>query len=132
VALQFLGRICDPDMAACILPLLCDSDYDVRHLAAEALGTMGNPIAIEGLVVALTDEESRVRTAAELALEKLDKDWVRSDSAKSAVPKLKESLGYRPSWVRSSILQLLDRITHPDERSLTSAETRKAHVLHMA
>ena len=59
--MQFLGRIRDPQIAEALLPLLADPDSDVRRAVAQALGTMGEPAAIEALVLTLTDEERAVR-----------------------------------------------------------------------
>ena len=53
-----------------------DEDWRVRCLAAEALGTLGDPRAIEPLIEALTDEYWDVGSSAAEALWKLGESAV--------------------------------------------------------
>ena len=113
-AVQFLGRIRNPQVAELLLPLLSDTDVDVRQATAAALGTLGNPSAIEALVISLTDEDKMVRRAAERSLDQLDPTWTGSAAAQHARAQLEGLADSRPPWVRSDILQVLSRIPAPD------------------
>ena len=95
------------------MPLLSESDSDVRRAVAQALGTIGEPAAIEGLVLALTDEERAVREAAELALNRIDPNWVSSEAAQRAAPQLEASLSDPRGWVRSAAAQILAKLHVP-------------------
>ena len=81
--------------------MLADSDSDVRQAVAQALGTIGEPASIEALVLALTDEERAVRQAAELALGRIDANWVYSEAAQRAMPQL-EAVAERSSAAGSA------------------------------
>jgi hypothetical protein len=67
-------------------------------------------VAIEGLVVALVDEERAVRQASERALEQIDRDWPNSEAARRAGAQLEASFATRPAWVRSAISQVLAKL----------------------
>jgi HEAT repeat protein len=71
---------------------------------------MGEPAAIEGLVLALTDEERAVRQTAEAALDRIDANWVASESARQATSQLEASLNDPRGWVRSAAAQVLARL----------------------
>jgi HEAT repeat protein/CHAT domain-containing protein len=51
-----------------LLALLTNEDAEVRRAAAEALGQLGDPRAVEPLIALLEDEDSLVRTATTVAL----------------------------------------------------------------
>jgi HEAT repeat protein len=112
-AVQFLGRICDPEIAQALLPLLADPDSDVRQAVALALGTIGGPAAVEALVLALTDEERAVRQSAEMALGRIDPHWVCSEAAQRTAPQLEAALNDQRGWVRSAASQVLARLHGP-------------------
>lgn len=58
-----------PDVVSVRLhELLADPDPDMRRTAAEALGKIGLPSSMAGLIVALHDREAPVRAAAALSL----------------------------------------------------------------
>jgi HEAT repeat protein len=110
---QFLGRIGDPELAESLLPLLTDADSDVRRAVAQALGTLGGPAAIEALVLALTDEERAVRQTAELALRRIDQNWMYSEPAQHASSRLEASLNDQRGWIRSAAAQVLAKLHAP-------------------
>ena len=97
-------------MAEAILPLLADPDSDVRLAVARALGELGYPAAIESLVLALTDDESSVRQAAERSLEQIDVNWTQGDAAQRAGSQLEAALENRPDWVRAAAMQVLRKL----------------------
>jgi HEAT repeat protein len=74
---------------------------------------MGEPAAIEGLVLALTDEERAVRHAAEAALGRIDANWASSEAAQRASPQLEASLNDPRGWVRSAAAQVLAKLQIP-------------------
>lgn len=71
-----LGRMGDqaaPAVTALAAVLERDADWRVRREAAETLGKIGSraPVAVDGLTLALDDEDRFVRSAAEEALAKI-------------------------------------------------------------
>jgi HEAT repeat protein len=62
---QALGEIGEPAIDSLIMAL---QEEDTRFIAAEALGTIGDPVAVEPLLMALEDEDGDVRCAAAAAL----------------------------------------------------------------
>jgi HEAT repeat protein len=110
VAVQFLTKNPDPECAPALILRLADTDSDVRQGAAAALGQIRFGPAIEELVVTLGDEEKTVRAAAEQALEQIYPEWAQTEDALRAAARLQDLLGVRPQWVRSAILQVLQKI----------------------
>lgn len=55
-----------------LIPLLNDDDANVRALAAESLGVVGSPAAIDALIVASRDNDPEVRAWAVWALDEID------------------------------------------------------------
>src|SRR5690606_34830642 len=55
-----------------IIPLLADRHSTVREAVAEALGVLGDPVAVPHLTKALSDEETFVRLSATVALGCID------------------------------------------------------------
>jgi HEAT repeat protein len=70
-AAYLLGLVRDPDGAIRLLPLLDDSDADVRMVAARALGTIGDPSAARGILRALSPHHHRIGLPAWVAAEAL-------------------------------------------------------------
>ena len=96
--------------------MLSDADSDVRRAVAQALGVIAEVPAIEALVLALTDEERAVREAADLALGRIDPNWVCSEAAQRAAPQLEAALNDQRGWVRSAASQVLARLHAPEKR----------------
>jgi len=80
---------------------------------AQALGTIGAPVAIEALVLAMTDEERAVRQAAELALGRIDSNWAYSEAAQHASAQLEASLNDQRGWVRSAAAIVMAKLHAP-------------------
>ena len=71
VALAF-GRKPRPETTQTLIQALGDSDDNVRHYAAWALGCLRDPVAIEPLIPLLSDRSNTVRRTAILALSALN------------------------------------------------------------
>jgi HEAT repeat protein len=93
--------------------LLADPDSDVRRAVAQALGAIGEPPAIEGLVLALTDEERAVREAADIPLRQIDPDWMSSEAARRTTTQLEAALNDPRGWIRSAAGQILAKLRGP-------------------
>ena len=93
--------------------LLADPDSDVRRAVAQVLGAVGEPAAIEGLVLALTDEERAVREAADISLRKIDPNWVCSEAAQRTTTQLEAALNDPRGWIRSAAGQVLAKLRAP-------------------
>jgi hypothetical protein len=78
--------------------------------AAADLDGGDEPAAIEALVLLMTDEERAVRHAAELALGRIDVNWLCSEAAQRAIPQLEAAQNDQRGWVRSAAAQLLTRL----------------------
>jgi HEAT repeat protein len=75
---------------------------EVRQATATALGLIGNPSAIESLVVSLADEDEHMRLVAEHALEQINPAWMHTEEAQNARHRLEALFSERePSdgWV---------------------------------
>ncbi len=70
-AAYLLGLVRDPDSAALVLPLLGDSDADVRLVAARALGALGEPSAASDVLHALRTHHGQIGLPAWVAVEAL-------------------------------------------------------------
>lgn len=96
-----------------IVGKLKDKDDRVRREAAEVLGAIADPRAIEPLVVALADKDREMRSSAEKALKQIDPYWLKSDEAKVAVQSLVEKLKDKDDRVRREAAEALGRIGDP-------------------
>ena len=67
-AITSLGRSCEREASALIIPLLRDDDPTVKIAAIEALAQLGDRNSIEPLIEAITDKDWRVRAALGRAL----------------------------------------------------------------
>jgi HEAT repeat protein len=83
---------------------------------------MGNPVAVEGLVLVLMDEERAVRAAADTALGRIDPQWHDSEAAQRAAEQIEACLDNRPAWVRAAGLQVLARL-RPASAPAASADS---------
>jgi len=116
--LMAIEDLADKDAAKALPPLLSalsDKDPRIRAAAAEALGEVGDPSAIEPLGKALTgDDDSDVREAAAEALGEL--------GLPNAVPILRAGLKDPDSDVREAVVDALGDIVGPEaERVLRQA-----------
>jgi len=87
-----------------LIQALGDSYSDVRRVAAEALGAIGDPQAVPALIQALGDNDSSVRRAAAEALVKI---------GAPAVPALIQALGDSDSDVRRAAAWALGKLGDP-------------------
>lgn len=67
-AITSLGRSCEREASALIIPLLRDDDPTVKIAAIEALAQLGDRNSIDPLIEAITDKDWRVRAALGRAL----------------------------------------------------------------
>ena len=116
---------------------LKDENSCLRYVAAEALGEIKDPRAVEPLIFALKDEESGVRSAAAKALGKIedpraveplisalkDKDWDVREAAAEALGEIKDPRAVAPLisalkdkvWnVHKAATKALEKITGQD------------------
>ena len=114
-----LGRIGDAAAIEGLCRALQDQDHDVRESAASALGKLGDARAIQPLVLTLMDLQSFVRTAAHNALFRIDRDWKKSDAARSALPQIKTARNHREYWISHSAEKLLEQIQSESENADT-------------
>ena len=107
--IQYLGRFAHPQITEALARFLTDGDSDVRLAAAKALGASRDAAAVEPLVIAMVDQERSIRQAAESALNNIDPNWPHTEAAQRAGSRL-EAWTDCPSWVRSSISQVLTKL----------------------
>jgi HEAT repeat protein len=70
-AAYLLGLVRDADSATLLLPLLTDTDPDVRLLTARALGAIGEPSGAAGVLLALRSQHRQIGVPAWVATEAL-------------------------------------------------------------
>lgn len=78
-----------------LIDALGDDDSNIRKAAADALGSLKNPRALESLIFRIVDWDESVRLAVVQALNEIDSNWRNSDAAKQAIPTLMELLEYK-------------------------------------
>ncbi len=101
-----------------LVQIIQDPDHaDVRESVIVALGELGDPRAIQPLVLALLDTENTVRNAASSALYKINRRWDDTESAHRALPKIKTALKHNDYWVCQSASKLLQQF-NVDVKSL--------------
>ena len=112
-------------MPAAVGQLLKDPDHDVREVTVAALGEIGEPHALERLVLALADSQSAVRQLAAAALRRIDYQWEKSAAARQAIPLLKAALQSNEYWVRQSASEVLAKLdqVYATEPELTAMNT---------
>jgi HEAT repeat protein len=103
-----LGKIPRQHVRDGLLPLLKDPEAQVRHMAAERLGHVGDAVAVEPLARALEDHDSSVREAAAWSLGTL------GDSR--AIPLLINVLDDPKAVRREDAVEKLGRAGKGDER----------------
>jgi len=89
-----------------LMDALLDECWEVRRVAAEVLGELGDPRAVDSLSVALRDKSARVRRSSASALGKL--------GDLRAIAPLSEALQDRSSHVRSAAVEALARLGGTD------------------
>lgn len=99
---QFLHRLVET------LEVSIFSSSNRRAKAAKALGWLGEPMAIEPLVIALIDR-SNVRSESVIALTKIDPNWRESIGAQKAIPALLKRLHLVPKSVAAQALVTLSK-----------------------
>ena len=105
-ALGSIGPEAREATAALGLALTSDKDAAVRTFSAEALGTIGDPAALDNLSTALgADPEATVRRAAALAIAYI------GAQARTAVPELEKALTDEEIGVRAASAYAIARIT---------------------
>jgi HEAT repeat protein len=133
-AVEGLGSVKPPaqDVLPGVVGLLKDDSVAVRGSAVRTLGTLGKP-AVEPLVTALKDKDSRVQSGALQALGHLGAD------ARTAVPALKEfATGTEKATVRAQALEALARITadgpalYEEMLRATDSFVRRECLLHLS
>jgi HEAT repeat protein len=107
VAVRFFARVPNQQIAQILSPLLSDPVTEVRLATATTIGLIGNAAAIEDLVLALADDDILVCNAAHQSLLQIDPNWLLSDGASAARPRLEALLATRPATDLERIAQLL-------------------------
>jgi HEAT repeat protein len=100
----------DPNAVPGLLRALDHADVFVRIVAAEALGKIGNPVAIQHLEDTLTDDRPEVRRRVVRAFERIGVE-PRANARAKVVPGLARALrDPEPSvqWAAESALRRLD------------------------
>ena len=110
VAVRFFARVPNQQITHILLPLLADPVASVRQATATTVGFDGNTAAIEGLVVALMDDDDQVFRAAHESLGRIDPNWLRSPGARTARHRLQALLPLCPSLDLERLRQLLQAI----------------------
>ncbi len=82
----------------------------VRQRAAEKLGKIGDPRAVESLITAMRDEDFDVRYIAAKVLAKIDPNWPRSEAAKKQIPEFITALKDGDCNVRYEAAEALGKI----------------------
>jgi len=81
--------------------------------AAEALGKLKDPRAVEPLIEALKDENPDVRASAEKALEKINPKWRETEEAKKWVPVFISDLKSKSLGTREAAVYALGKLKDP-------------------
>ena len=122
VAVRFFARVPNHQVTHILLPLLADPVANVREATATTVGFDNNIAAIEGLVVALMDEDVQVRCAAEASLGRVHRNWFRSAGAAAARQTLQAMLAICPTADLERLQQLLEAIG-PRESNVDEQES---------
>jgi HEAT repeat protein len=109
-AVRYFARVPNRQITPLLLPLLTNSVVNIREAAATAIGFDGNTGAIEDLVVALMDDDAQVRQAAHQSLDRIDANWLASDGARAARPRLEALQPICAESDRERLRQLIDGI----------------------
>ena len=109
-AVKALGTLGEPAAVDGLCQALRDKDRDVREGAAVALGRIGDASGVYSLVLASLDTESTVRNAATNSLQQIDRQWLRTEAARQALPEIEAALNHREYWVRHSATKLLEQL----------------------
>jgi HEAT repeat protein len=109
-AVRYFARVPNRQITHLLLPLLSDSLATIREATAITIGFEGNTAAIEDLVISLMDEDTEVRQAAHHSLALIDPNWLSSDGARAARPRLEGLLSMCPEQDLERLNQLLGSI----------------------
>jgi len=121
VAVRYFARVPNRQITHLLLPLLSDPIVQIREATANAVGFDGNTAAIEDLIVSLMDEDGMVREAAHLSLAQIDPNWLYSEGAKAARPRLESLLSFCPEADLERLNQLLGSIAPRDSYAADDA-----------
>jgi HEAT repeat protein len=121
VAVRYFARVPNRQITHLLLPLLSDPVVQIREATAKAVGFDGNSAAIEDLIVSLMDEDGQVREAAHQSLAKIDPNWLNSEGAKAARPRLESLLSFCPEADFERLNQLLGSIAPRDSYAADDA-----------
>jgi len=119
-ALGQIGRKSPPAVAA-LLPLLSDSDPEIRAQSAKLLGDSKVAAALDGLIKLLSDDSARVRFFAAQSLGKLG-----DRKATPAVLKMIEDNDDRDPYLRHAGVMAMLGIKDPDPLRATIAQSKPA------
>ena len=108
-AVRFFARVPNHQVTHILLPLLTDPVANIREATATIIGFDGNIAAIEGLVVALMDDDEHVRRVAQESLDRIDQNWLHSTGAAAARQHL-QALQTCPPVDQERLHQLLEAI----------------------
>lgn len=109
-AVRFFSRVPNRQITHILLPLLSDPVVNIREATANTVGFEGNTAAIEELVLALMDEDGQVRQTAHKSLAEIDPNWLASNGARAARPRLEALLSMCPEADLERLNQLLGSI----------------------
>lgn len=81
-----------------------------QRLAAEALGEIGDLLALESLVLASENEDGNLRHQVKVALQKIHPNWMNSEIGRSIVPALVVALKHEDMYIRLAAVKTLREI----------------------
>ena len=115
----------DPNAVPGLLRALDSADVYVRITAAEALGKIGNPVAIERLAQTLDDSRPDIRRRVHKALERIGVE-PKARAAALVVPGLARGLDDPDATVRWAAESALKRLnTSSARRALADWQTHR-------
>jgi len=112
-AARKLAILGDRRAVAPLIEALENGDTSIRMGVTWVLGNTGDTSAVGPLIDALKDENWDVRARAREALEKIDPNWAKSESAKKAVPDFIAALKSADSSVRRDMTTILRTLKDP-------------------
>lgn len=109
-AAKALGKLREASAVDGLCQLVQDPDRDVREGVIAALRELADARAIQYLVLALLDQENVVRSSALATLFRLNRQWMDTESAHRALPKIKVALRHQDYWVSHAAVKLLEML----------------------
>ncbi len=110
-AAEALGEIgpAAADSVSRMIALLADKDRDIRRAASESLKKIGTA-AIPELVKVLADISKDIRDAALEILERIDPEWIYTESAVNEIKRFVKMLTDKNKEIRDAAFEALERI----------------------